>query len=674
MSTATKSETQGGTENNGTQAEWTTIQRVILPGERGLETLPLYMDSGVVTSATDLTDAMSGFGRPSAAAGEESITSRSVHADDIESKTSASVRAGERISFGTYFNAFAASYWRRWTTVQEIRLSVRTSGRGTVSVYKSNARGSLQHVETTRVLGTAETLFTLPLLPFGDGGWYWFDVTAGAEDIQFRGAEWQTQAPRRQHGTLTVEITTLNKTAYCLNNLRILGEHPEALANVKEVIVVDQGTEKLAEAEGFAEVSAALGDKLRIINQANLGGSGGFARGMYEAVENGSDYVMLLDDDVVIEPESITRLGIFADYCKKPTLVGGHMFDLHDRNVLHTFGEIVNPWVIGPDEPNPNQQMRHNFARRNLRDTPWMHRRVDVDYNGWWMCLIPTSVIREIGLSLPVFIKWDDTEYGVRAKAAGYSTVSLPGSAVWHVSWIDKDDLVGWQAYFHTRNRFIYALLHSPYELGGGLIENSLKLDLKHNISMQYYTVLGRIEAMRDLLRGPDQLHAILPTKLPAIRAMAKEHSEAQFKSSPDDFPVVKTRKVPRRGKGVSVPSYVSLVPWLAKTIVRQVGVPLSDASRRNPEALVPHEDNRWWRMSQLDSALVSNAEGSAASWYMRDPKLVRKLLVDSVRIYGDVLRRWPSLKKQYRAALPQITSMEAWRKTFEAHSDLGDK
>ena len=45
-----------------------------------------------------------------------------------------------------------------------------------------------------------------------------------------------------------------------------------------------------------------------------------------------------------------------------------------------------------------------------------MHRRIDVDYNGWWMCLIPTSIlIREIGLALPVFIKWDDVEYGIRA-------------------------------------------------------------------------------------------------------------------------------------------------------------------------------------------------------------------------------------------------------------------
>ena len=362
------------TAGSGNEAVWHTIQRVILPGERGLETLPLYMDSGVVSSATEVSTELSGFGRsktPIKLLG----SARKVHADDITSRTSASVRAGERISFATYFNAFAASYWRRWTTVEEVRLRVRTSGQGTVSIYRSNARGSLQHVETTRVVGEAQTEFILSLAPFGDGGWYWFDVTAGTEGMEFVGAEWQTQAERRQTGSITLEITTLNKTSYCINNLRILGQHPEALEQVKEVIVVDQGTEKVAEAEGFAEVESALGGKLRIINQDNLGGSGGFARGMYEAVENGSDYVLLVDDDVVIEAESLIRLGTFADYCKKPTLVGGHMFDLHDRNILHTFGEVVNPYFVGPAEPNADQEMRHNFAQQNLRDTPWMHRR-----------------------------------------------------------------------------------------------------------------------------------------------------------------------------------------------------------------------------------------------------------------------------------------------------------
>ena len=46
-------------------------------------------------------------------------------------------------------------------------------------------------------------------------------------------------------------------------------------------------------------------------------------------------------------------------------------------------------------------------------------RRAEADYNGWWMCLIPTKIIKDIGLAIPVFIKWDDAEYAVRAGRKG---------------------------------------------------------------------------------------------------------------------------------------------------------------------------------------------------------------------------------------------------------------
>ena len=179
----------------GSDAGWQTVQRVILPGERGLETLPLYMDSGVVSSSSDVSSELSGLGRTKTPI-KVLNAPRAAHADDVTSRTSASVRAGERISFGTYFNAFAASYWRRWTTVREVRLNVRTVGRGTVSVYRSNARGSLQHVETKRVAGDARTEFNLSLAPFGDGGWYWFDVTAGTDAMRVcrRGMAGQREA------------------------------------------------------------------------------------------------------------------------------------------------------------------------------------------------------------------------------------------------------------------------------------------------------------------------------------------------------------------------------------------------------------------------------------------------------------------------------------------------
>lgn len=647
---------------------WQTLQRVVLPNLSDLDTAPLYMDTGsalsVQLNTMDGSVSTQGGGQARSSDGKE------IHAEDFKSRRSTLVRAGERVSFGTYFNAFPASYWRRWTTIQSVRLSVKTSGSGGVSVYKSNARGSLQHVETKRVSDSMVTTFDLTLAPFGDGGWYWFDLVAGTGSLVLDEAEWQAPHAGGTHGSITLEITTLNKPDFCLNNLSILADHPESLAPLKEILVVDQGTQKVADQPGFAEVEAALQGKLRIINQANLGGSGGFARGMYEAVENGSDYALLLDDDVVIEPESIARLLTFADHCKTPTIVGGHMFDLYNRTVLHTFGETVNPWRFQPDQPVEGQVLGHDFVRSNLRHTPWLHRRVDVDYNGWWMCLIPTAVIRDIGLSLPVFIKWDDAEYGLRAKAAGYPTVSMPGSAVWHVSWIDKDDLVGWQAYFHTRNRMIAALIHSPYEHGGRVVRESGYMDIKHLISMQYFTARGRIMALQDILKGPESLHEVLPTKLPDIRSMVKEFPDSQFKTDPDAFPAARMDKPPRQGQGFRAPSYATLVPWAAKTLVRQLSKPVQDSSRERPQAVVAHQDNKWWRMSQYDSAVVSNAEGSGASWYQRDPKKLRSMLTEAGRLNAEILRNWPQLSARYKAAAAEISSFEAWKKTFEAHSE----
>src|SRR3954462_69104 len=44
------------------------------------------------------------------------------------SRADASVAAGDEVSFATYFNAFPASYWRRWTTLDSVVLALRVSG------------------------------------------------------------------------------------------------------------------------------------------------------------------------------------------------------------------------------------------------------------------------------------------------------------------------------------------------------------------------------------------------------------------------------------------------------------------------------------------------------------------------------------------------------------------
>lgn len=648
------------------------LQRLILPLEPTPDIVPLYIEQTSARSGAAAASFGLGGDEPAGAAPASAETgspsSPQVDVAELSERHSVRIPAHQMRSFGTYFNAFPASYWRRWTPVRSVRLSIVTSGRGQIVVYRSNARGSIQRQEFAQVSGTVRTEFDLPLTAFGDGGWYWFDVYAGAKAFTVAGAEWSADASlARTTGTISISMTTMNKVEYCLDNIRTIEANPALRDVLDTMFIIDQGADRLSDhPEELDPLQASLGDKLTIIEQGNIGGSGGFSRGMYETVEAGrSDYVVNCDDDIVIEPESLVRLVTFADYATKPTIVGAHMFDLNNRSVLHTFGEVVDPWRIQPSLPHPDNALGHDFGLHPLRSTPWLHRRADVDYNGWWMCLIPVEAVREIGLSLPVFIKWDDAEYGLRAKKAGYPTVSLPGAGVWHVSWVDKDDLVGWQAYFHERNRIITALLHSPYPRGGRVVRESQFMDVKHLISMQYYTEAGRLLAQRDALRGPGPLHAEIGTKLPEIRALAADFDDSVSKKDAEDFPEVHVDKPPHRGRPYLEPRRERLPAWTAKTLFTQLVKPVGERAERNPQAAVAHQDARWWRLAHLDSALVSNAEGTQVAWYKRDPRTVREMLDEAFRSHLELHRRWPVLRQQFRDAAGELTSFEAWEKTF---------
>src|SRR5699024_756361 len=132
--------------------------------------------------------------------------------DNVLSRSSVRVRSGKRVSYATYFNAFPAAYWQRWTVVKEVTLSLTTSGPGTLIVYRSNASGAQQQVaaETVSGAGTVSE-FTLPLNRFGDGGWYWFDLLASDDDLILDEGTWSTQADPVVPGKLNIGMTTYNK-------------------------------------------------------------------------------------------------------------------------------------------------------------------------------------------------------------------------------------------------------------------------------------------------------------------------------------------------------------------------------------------------------------------------------------------------------------------------------
>jgi galactofuranosylgalactofuranosylrhamnosyl-N-acetylglucosaminyl-diphospho-decaprenol beta-1,5/1,6-galactofuranosyltransferase len=187
------------------------LQRVVLPEERDLDVLPLYVDYSAAGGIASGIDEQS-------SSVTIDVLSQTRHPENILDRRRLRILRNQRVSFGTYFNGFAASYWRMWSIVDTVLLRVRLSSSATVIVYRSTADGRSQRVDsgTTEAEG-GECEFALPLKPFGDGGWYWFDVSAGSQGAVLEEASWDAYVPadRARHGTATIGLTVIRPRPAC---------------------------------------------------------------------------------------------------------------------------------------------------------------------------------------------------------------------------------------------------------------------------------------------------------------------------------------------------------------------------------------------------------------------------------------------------------------------------
>ncbi|MFP5288871.1 MAG: hypothetical protein ACLGI9_24250 [Thermoanaerobaculia bacterium] len=213
----------------GEEVDLREVVRVVFPSDRDLDAMPLYVDGPLNPDKGEEV--------PPPVVQE----ARDVRADTIASRRSIRIDPGTRTSLGSYFNAFPASYWRRWTSVEKVVHRVRTSGPGALVVYRSNARGIAQRVEARRLAGSATNEFDLTLAPFGDGGWYWFDLIAEEEELVLEEAGWFVPTGGRPSGRVTLGITTFNRPDYCVNTIATIANAPELAGILDELIVVDQG-------------------------------------------------------------------------------------------------------------------------------------------------------------------------------------------------------------------------------------------------------------------------------------------------------------------------------------------------------------------------------------------------------------------------------------------------
>jgi galactofuranosylgalactofuranosylrhamnosyl-N-acetylglucosaminyl-diphospho-decaprenol beta-1,5/1,6-galactofuranosyltransferase len=315
----------------------------------------------------------------------------------------------------------------------------------------------------------------------------------------------------------------------------------------------------------------------------------------------------------------------------------------------------------------PNVKYDHDFAEAPLRDeeSENLHRRIDVDYNGWWMCMIPRSIAERLGLPLPLFIKWDDAEYGLPADRAGHPTASLPGVAIWHMPWSDKDDATDWQAYLHLRNRLVVASMYSTRAQATGLIAHSMKSMCKHLLSPEYPTVALQERAIQDWLAGPERLFELLPSALPDVRRQRSEFDDGRVPASARQFPLPTTDAVKAERFLKPPTNPVTKVKTLTEGLVHNL-LPAKPQHHERPQLNIAARDARWFLLSRIDGATVATSDGRGVAYRKRNPKTFWLLLSRSVAAHLQLAREWPRLRRQYRNAHADLTSLESWGRIFE--------
>ncbi len=560
------------------------------------------------------------------------------------------IEPNAEVDTNTYFGRFPASYWQRWTAVDAVRAMVPYRGAGRISLVASDTDGRLRTIDAVDVDGEGVADVCGLLDRFVDGGALWLKINTQTKTLKVHNVEWTVDSPA-QIRPAAVVVCTFNRADECAETVSTLGNDEQVVAGLDAVYVVDQGTDLVEQRSKFQSTATALGDKLVYIRQPNLGGAGGFTRGMYEVTDVvGAEHanVILMDDDILCEPETVLRISAFANLTVEPSIVGAQMLGLFHPDRILVGAEHADLTGLKVGIPSTNALVNASVVKKS------QDIRVDAGYNGWWTCLIPSEIIAEIGYPLPLFFQWDDVEYAIRARHRGFATVTLPGAGVWHAdfSWKDWDE---WHRYFNIRNGLLTAALHSEFD--GKILFRSLTRDLlRFLVGMQYGLAFTHIKAVEDFMLGPDTFRDGGVEAAGSIRRDRSHYSET-VRHSAASAPELQNADY-QIANAAPWPSMEVLV--LAKRVVQQ----LRGAVNSHPVAIASR-DAHWWHVSLFGHAVVTDASQEGVRVRRHNPELMRELMKRGLRAHWQLRKQAPTMREQYRHAFADMTSRANWARLF---------
>lgn len=212
-----------------------------------------------------------------------------------------------------------------------------------------------------------------------------------------------------------------------------------------KVIVADNGSED----DSVLSVKQKFPNTLIIENGANLGYAEGNNRAITYAVEQNFDYVLLLNNDAIVDAQVINSFIIASNNNPNAGVFGAKIYYLNEpTRIWFAGGKITEDLLLTSHE---------GFGEID-DGLSWEEVR-PIDYACGCALLVRSDVIKKIGvLESKFFLMWEETDFCCRARRAGFECLFVPKALVWHkISASFKGGDEGYlQNYFMVRNRLLW--------------------------------------------------------------------------------------------------------------------------------------------------------------------------------------------------------------------------
>lgn len=422
----------------------------------------------------------------------------------VENDTVLVAEKSTHIRFNTYFNALSIEKWQRYTILKDLSFVYSAAGKGSIKIWNAWRRkdGTLERELLTESPFDAEPetmkayQAAVPIENFCEpkrrlqGILYAELVTGQQTGCVFADGAFCTSTEAGRQISLALAICTYKREEYICHNLEIikksLTENSRSpLFHKLDVIVVDNG--KTLETERQE-------NWLFIYPNRNAGGTAGFTRGMQEVVAREKyTHVLLMDDDVEIKPSALEKTYVLLSLLREEYWacpIGGAMLRRDYSFIQQEAGACYRNGRI--------EALRSGIDLRKEDEVICNEREAEADYNAWWYCCIPVSVIQRRGFPLPLFIHEDDVEYGLRM---GAGPLRMNGICVWHEAFEHKRPSAN--EYYDVRNTLIVNAIYVKDYGSVQAFRMVLRRMLVNLFRYRYRDMELVARAVEDFLRGP---------------------------------------------------------------------------------------------------------------------------------------------------------------------------